>query len=115
MGVGIDKIGSVDHYYFDHNATTPVSSEALSAMTQCLGQVYGNASSIHYYGQLAKQKLEFSRRQVAALLGCDSKELVFTGGGTESDNLALLGIVREHPGGHVITTEIEHPAVLNSI
>lgn len=111
--MGIDKIGSVDHYYFDHNATTPVSSEALSAMTQCLAQVYGNASSIHYYGQLAKQKLELSRRQVATLVGCDPKELVFTAGGTEADNLALLGTVRRNPGGHLITTEIEHPAVLN--
>ncbi len=82
-------------------------------MSACLGQVYGNASSIHYFGQLAKQRLEAARRQVAALLGCDAKELAFTSGGTESDNLAILGVVRATGGRrHVITSAIEHPAVL---
>ena len=82
-------------------------------MTACLGQVYGNASSIHYFGQLAKQRLEAARRQVAALIGCDPKELAFTSGGTEADNLAILGVVRAASGKrHVITTAIEHPAVL---
>src|SRR5215469_1979692 len=82
-------------------------------MTACLGQVYGNASSIHYFGQLAKQRLEGARRQVAALLGCDAKEVTFTSGGTEADNLAVLGVVRAASGRrHVITTAIEHPAVL---
>ncbi|HEX3879853.1 MAG TPA: aminotransferase class V-fold PLP-dependent enzyme, partial [Bryobacteraceae bacterium] len=82
-------------------------------MTACLGQVYGNASSIHYFGQLAKQQLEGARRKVAALMGCDAKELVFTSGGTEADNLAILGTVRGRAGTrHVITTAIEHPAVL---
>lgn len=105
------------HFYFDHNATTPVAPESLEAMTLCLGQVYGNASSIHYFGQLAKQRLEAARRQVAALLGCDAKELVFTSGGTESDNLAILGAARASVAagsrrGHIITTAIEHPAVL---
>jgi cysteine desulfurase len=75
--------------------------------------VYGNASSIHYFGQLAKQQLEGARRKVAALMGCDAKELVFTSGGTEADNLAILGTVRGRAGTrHVITTAIEHPAVL---
>lgn len=101
------------HYYFDHNATTPIAPESLEAMTLCLGQVYGNASSIHYFGQLAKQRLEAARRQVAALIGCDAKELVFTSGGTESDNLAIMGVVRAAIGQrHVITSAIEHPAVL---
>ena len=101
------------HYYFDHNATTPIAPESLEAMTLCLGQVYGNASSIHYFGQLAKQRLEVARRQVAALIGCDAKELAFTSGGTESDNLAILGVVRAAGGPrHVITSAIEHPAVL---
>jgi len=103
----------VPHFYFDHNATTPIAREALDAMTACLGQVYGNASSIHYFGQLAKQRLEGARRQVAALLGCDAKEVTFTSGGTEADNLAVLGVVRAASGRrHVITTAIEHPAVL---
>jgi cysteine desulfurase len=100
----------VQHYYFDHNATTPVAPEVLEAMVSCLGQVYGNASSIHFFGQTAKQRMEAARRQLAALIHADPTEIVFTGGGTEADNMAVLGMVR--PGGHVITTAIEHPAVL---
>jgi cysteine desulfurase len=103
----------VPHYYFDHNATTPIAPESLEAMTLCLGQVYGNASSIHYFGQLAKQRLEAARRQVAVLIGCHPKELAFTSGGTESDNLAILGVLRAAGGlRHVVTSAIEHPAVL---
>jgi cysteine desulfurase len=104
----------VPHYYFDHNATTPIAPEALDAMTVCLGQVYGNASSIHYFGQLAKQRLEAARRQVAGLMGCSERELVFASGGTEADNLAILGVARAAGGGprHVVTSAIEHPAVL---
>ena len=103
-------------YYFDHNATTPVSPAVLEVLVPALLEVYGNASSIHHDGQLAKQKLELARRQTAALLGCDAKELVFLSGGTEADNLAILGTVRNHPASrkHVITSAIEHPAVLNS-
>src|SRR5437588_9192434 len=101
-------------YYFDHNATTPVSADVLEAMTPCLGEVYGNASSIHHFGQMAKQRLEMARRQTAALLHCRPQEIVFTSGGTEGDNLALLGSVRPCQGKHVITTAIEHPAVLGA-
>ena len=80
----------------------------------CLGQVYGNASSIHGFGQSAKQRLEAARRQVAALIHADPAEVIFTGGGTEADNLAVLGVVRAaaSPARHVITSAIEHPAVL---
>ncbi|MGA2132969.1 MAG: cysteine desulfurase family protein [Bryobacteraceae bacterium] len=104
------------HFYFDHNATTPVSPQVLETMVACLGQVYGNASSIHHFGQAAKQTLETARRRVASLAGCQPREIVFTSGGTEADNLAVFGIVRHAPGTsrHVITTAIEHPAVLNS-
>jgi cysteine desulfurase len=98
-------------YYFDHNATTPVSAEVLEAMLPMMTEVYGNASSIHYFGQAARQKLDAARRQVAAMLGASAEEIVFTSGGTEADNLALLGIAR---GGHVVTTTIEHPAVLGA-
>ena len=103
-------------FYFDHNATTPVSLEVVEALVPALLEVYGNASSIHNYGQIAKQRLEMARRQTAALLNCDPKELVFLGGGTEADNLAILGSVRNHAGlsRHVITTAIEHPAVRNT-
>jgi cysteine desulfurase len=106
----------VAHYYFDHNATTPVSAEVLEVLVPALLEVYGNASSIHGPGQAAKQRLEAARRQTAALLDCDPKEVVFVSGGTEADNLAIIGTVRPHPGGkkHVITTTIEHPAVLNT-
>ena len=105
----------MQHYYFDHNATTPVAPEVLETAVACLGQVYGNASSIHHFGQAAKQRLEMARRQVAALIGSQPGEIVFVSGGTEADNLALFGTVR-HAGGaarHVITTAIEHPAMLN--
>ncbi len=97
-------------HYFDHNATTPVSPQALEAMLPCFSESFGNASSIHRDGQVARQKLEAARRQVAKFLGCGPKEIVFTSGGTESDNLAILGA----GGGHVVTTAIEHPAVMNA-
>jgi cysteine desulfurase len=97
--------------YFDHNATTPLSSEVLRAMCASLEEVYGNASSIHRCGQAARQRLEAARRQVASLLGASAKEIVLLSGGTEANNLALFGIAKS--GDHVVTTAIEHPAVLN--
>jgi cysteine desulfurase len=107
----------VPHFYFDHNATTPVAPEVLETMVSCLGQVYGNASSIHHFGQAAKQRLETARRQVAALIHADAREIVFTSGGTEADNMAILGVVRaaSRPRPHVITCAIEHPAVLMTV
>ena len=69
----------MQHFYFDHNATTPVAPEVLDAVVSCLGQTYGNASSIHYFGQGAKQRLEMARRQVAALIHANPAEVVFTG------------------------------------
>ena len=103
-------------YYFDHNATTPVAPEVLEAMLPCLREGYGNASSIHSFGQEANALVERSRRQVASLLGCKPAEIVFTSGGTEADNLAVFGTVRASGGGrkHVITSVIEHPAVLHA-
>jgi cysteine desulfurase len=103
----------VERVYFDHNATTPVASEVLEAMVPAFGQTFGNASSIHYFGQAAKQRLEAARRQIAALIHANPAEVVFTGGGTESDNMAVLGALRAVSGPrHAITTAIEHPAVL---
>ena len=118
----------MQRFYFDHNATTPVAPEVLEAMLPCLGQVYGNASSIHCFGQAAKQKLELARRQIAALVNASPADLIFTSGGTEADNLAVLGVARAASGAtgaatgatgaatgstrHVVTTAIEHPAVL---
>ncbi len=104
----------MNRFYFDHNATTPLSGEVLEALVTVLRDVWGNASSIHYWGQAAKQRLETARRQVAALIGARPPEIVFLSGGTEADNLAILGTVRRASGPrkHVITTAIEHPAVL---
>ena len=93
-----------------------MSPEVLQAMMPCLADVYGNASSIHHFGQVAKQRLEMARRQVATLIGCQPAEVVFASGGTEADNLALFGTVRQSgkPVKHVIATAIEHPAVLSA-
>jgi cysteine desulfurase len=97
----------VTRFYFDHNATTPVSPEVLEAMLPAFLEVYGNASSIHHFGQAARSYLDRARAGIAASLGAAPDEIVFTSGGTESDNLAVL-----NAGGHVVTTAIEHPAVL---
>lgn len=97
----------MQRFYFDHNATTPVSPEVLEAMLPMMTEVYGNASSIHHFGQIARQRLDAARKQVAAMLGAEPQEIVFTSGGTEADNLAIFG-----KGGHVVTTTFEHPAVL---
>ncbi len=104
------------HFYFDHNATTPVSDKVLQLYTAVLRETYGNASSIHHFGQEAKSRLDRARGQVAWMLACQPKEIIFTGGGTEANNIAIFGAVRHRgtAGKHVITTEIEHPAVLNT-
>ena len=94
--------------YFDHNATTPIAPEVLAVLQRVQAEVYGNPSSIHRAGQDARRCVETARAQVAHLLGCDQKEIVFTSGGTESDNLAIFGA----GPGHIVTTAIEHPAVL---
>ena len=106
----------MQRHYFDHNATTPVAPEVREAIVFCLEGSYGNASSIHGFGQDAKARVERARRQVAELLCCSPAEIVFTSGGTEADNLAILGTVRASSRSrkHVITSSIEHPAVLNT-
>ncbi len=102
--------------YFDHNATTPVDPRVVEAMLPHYGDVYGNASSLHSFGQQARQGVERARRQVASQLGCDARDIVFTSGGTEADNLAVFGTVRGvvDRTRHVVTSQIEHPAVLNA-
>src|ERR1700683_2834614 len=96
--------------YLDNNATTPVLPEVLEAMRPYFTEHFGNASSIHHYGQDTRSAVERARESVAALLGCRASEIVFTSGGTEADNLALAGLVK--PGDHVITSSVEHHAVL---
>jgi len=102
--------------YFDHNATTPVAPEVLEAMLPFFAGEFGNASSIHSYGQRARAAVEQAREAVAALLGARPTEIVFTSGGTESDNLAIFGVLgaATRARKHVITTQIEHHAVLNA-
>jgi len=102
--------------YLDHNATTPVDPPVLDAMLPYFSADFGNAASIHTPGQRARSAVETAREQVATLLGARPQEIVFASGGTESDNHAIFGIVRNHPGAtkHVITSQIEHEAVLNA-
>jgi cysteine desulfurase len=108
--------------YFDHNATTPPDPAVIEAMSRALAIDFGNASSVHYFGQRAKALLDEARSAVAELIGAEPAEVVFTSGGTESDNLALRGAAEAadavgSPSGrrHIITTSIEHEAVLNTI
>ena len=104
--------------YLDHNATTPVDSTVVDTVSNVLRDCYGNASSVHTFGQSAKAVLDDARASVAALLGAQPAEIVFTGGGTESDNLAIRGAAGvSSPNGrrHLIASTIEHEAVLNTI
>jgi cysteine desulfurase len=103
--------------YFDHNATTPIAPAVVEEMTRVLKDEFGNASSIHFFGQRAKGILDDARSAVADLIGGDPSEVVFTSGGTEADNFALRGVAEAlEPTGkrHLIATAIEHEAVLNT-
>ncbi|NPU84204.1 MAG: cysteine desulfurase [Syntrophaceae bacterium] len=102
--------------YLDHSATTPVDAEVLAAMMRYFANVFGNPSSIHRFGREARSAVDEAREKVARLLGADPDEIVFTGGGTEADNLAILGTAwaREQGKNHIVTSSIEHPAVLNA-
>ena len=104
--------------YLDHNATTPVDPAVLEAMLPYFSGDFGNASSIHTFGQRARAAVETAREQVAALLDARPQEIVFTSGGTESDNHAIFGAVQSalqnQPQAHIVTTAIEHEAVLNT-
>src|SRR5580765_2497356 len=97
--------------YLDNNASTPVLPEVLEAMKPYFSEHFGNASSIHHHGQETRAAVERAREAVASLLHCRAAEVVFTSGGTEADNLAIFGLARS--GGHIITSTIEHHAVLN--
>jgi cysteine desulfurase len=102
--------------YLDYSATTPVRPEVLEAMQPYFMEVFGNASSIHTFGQRAKKALEDSREQVAGILGVLGEEIVFTSGGTEANNLAIKGGLRgnRRRGNHVITSSVEHAATLST-
>jgi cysteine desulfurase len=102
--------------YFDNNASTPVDREVLETMLPYFAENFGNPSSIHSPGQQARKAVEHAREQAAALVGARPGEITFTSGGTESDNLAIRGIIfaDERPRKHIITTQIEHSAVLQT-
>ena len=102
--------------YLDNAATTPVDKRVLDAMLPYFSEKYGNPGSMHQKGLEAKEALEDARKKVAELIGADADEIFFTGSGTESDNLAIIGIAKEMKGkgNHIITTNIEHHAVLDT-
>jgi len=102
--------------YFDHNATTPVRSEVLEAMLPFYRETFGNPSSVHRFGREAHDQMEAARARVAAALRAHPEEIVFTGGGTEADNLAVQGVAAANAkkGRHIITSRIEHHAVLRA-
>ncbi|RLB32061.1 MAG: cysteine desulfurase NifS [Deltaproteobacteria bacterium] len=102
--------------YLDYNATTPIAQEVAEAMMPYITEDFGNPSSAHFLGARAREALENAREQVCNLLGCDRDEIIFTGGGTESNNMVLKGVawtLREK-GRHIITTRIEHPSIMNT-
>jgi len=103
--------------YLDHHSTTPVDARVLEAMIPCFKEGFGNpASQSHSLGWDADKCVENGRDQVASLIGCDRKEVVFTGGATESNNLALKGIMEKYreKGNHMITQATEHKSILNT-
>lgn len=109
-------MNSTRRVYMDHSATTPVDPKVLEAMLPYFGEHYGNPNSLHYWGKAARVAMDRAREQVASLIGGDPKEIIFTGGGSEADNLAIKGAawaLREK-GRHIITSPIEHHAVLDA-
>src|SRR6185369_6023501 len=103
--------------YLDYNATTPIDPLAVYEMSPYLKEHFGNPSSNHPYGKRAHEGVELGRKRLAALLGCAAKEIVFTGGGTEANNHALIGsaFANREQGNHLIATQVEHPAVLEPL
>jgi cysteine desulfurase len=103
--------------YLDYNATTPIAPEVFEAMLPYFKEYFGNPSSSHTYGKVAKEALNKAREQVAKFIGAESSEIVFTGGGSESNNYAILGtaLANRKKGQHIITSKIEHPSVLETL
>jgi len=106
-------LAASDPIYLDYNATSPVAPEVTEAMIPALRDLWGNPSSPHVYGRRAREAVEKARQQVATLLGCESDEVIFTGGGTEADNAAIIGVAEAvvDRGRHLVTSAVEHPAV----
>ncbi|MBL8150618.1 MAG: cysteine desulfurase NifS [Blastocatellia bacterium] len=112
----MELLNNKKRIYFDNSATTAVASEVVEAMGPYFTDFFGNASSVHSFGQQAKAAMDKARRQVAALIGAEFNEIVFLSGGTEANNLAIRGITQAYQdkGRHIITSQFEHPAVLNT-
>ncbi len=102
------------HVYMDHNASTPVHPDVVAEMAPYFLEHFGNPSSIHGFGRAARQGVDLARERVASFLGVPADEIVFTSGGTESDNLAVKGLARARGAGHLITSRLEHHAVLRT-
>ncbi len=99
--------------YLDNSATTPVDPRVAAAMARAVVETFGNASSVHGFGQQARAAIDRARREVASLIGAKQNEIVFTSGGTEANNLAIRGLCEAAAthGRHIITSAIEHPSV----
>ena len=115
---GVDRMTKARRVYLDHSATTPADRRVVEAMLPYLTEKFGNASSVHFFGQEARAAVDRARREVAALIGARANEIVFVSGGTEANNLAIRGVceaAKGYPGrinrGHVITSAIEHSSV----
>jgi len=103
----------MEKIYLDHNATTPLHPEVLEAMLPAFRENFGNPSSIHSFGRTVRVQLDEAREKVAGLIGAQSSEIIFTSGGTEANNLALLGMSLKDTNKNIITSKIEHPSILN--
>lgn len=101
--------------YLDNNATTPPASEVTSIMSECLKKNFGNPSSGHTFGLKARESVEHARKETALLIGARTDEITFTSGGTEANNMAILGTAFRHGSGHIIASAIEHPSVMNPL
>jgi cysteine desulfurase len=100
--------------YLDNGATTRTDPRVVEAMKEYFTEEYGNPASLHSFGQRAKEGVEAARKYIASFINATPEEIVFTSGGTEADNLALFGVARRAPKGHIITSKIEHPAILEA-
>ncbi|MHB8157543.1 MAG: cysteine desulfurase family protein, partial [Desulfocucumaceae bacterium] len=103
--------------YFDHSATTPVRPEVAEVMCGYIKENFGNPTSLHYFGRQVRKDVEEAREKVAAAIGATANEIIFTSGGTESDNMAIHGVAysNKNKGNHIITSAVEHHATLNTV
>ncbi|WP_316571900.1 cysteine desulfurase family protein [Neobacillus sp. YIM B06451] len=106
----------MERIYLDHAATSPMHPKVIERMSEAMGTMFGNPSSIHSFGREARRKLDEARQTIASSIGAKANEIIFTSGGTEADNMAILGAVEasSHKGRHIITSSIEHHAVLHA-